>query len=559
MRLLEHGGRCFGVALSSGAIALLALLASAQGARADAVPAVASVLSAAHPSMQEAEPSLAAAPNLPAWVAYDSSRPERTAVEAIDEASVPCGRLPRVTLNPGETGFSRCDFASASRGFNFSYKTDSASFGGFEAHAVAVRSTTGLLTPHRLLNRASMRLGEESLVRMVGASATFLQGGVKFSTELASSETWEAPSDDLPWLQLRRNERSGAARTSKLEVKLADSPALRWTVIANLDDVDEDYFLSQSLAQRGSIAMPGRRTAVSSTIKTHGYRILAATSHSTMSFGSFSGDRFGVDFDGVSLRLNLKNSTVTPPGGSGLLESRSESRGVNLDLDFNSLSPDLIAHLGELAPIMPQTLSLGLRSGRTQNALVSGKQAHRRMSWEADGTWDTPLGETTLSYLRDEKTAVTPGLTGTLDQMFMAAHTIRWNGWRFGVDAVLTRTASTGLRGYSDTTFTIGQTIAYSRPNGPEFRLQVGKDQARSRLNDDSYLSSESTFNVTASLDLTRHLRKRFERDDLHLTIDYRKRIDERQYKLTDSGELLDRWTEHYQPGGLLVSFGMKF
>ncbi len=86
-----------------------------------------------------------------------------------------------------------------------------------------------------------------------------------------------------------------------------------------------------------------------------------------------------------------------------------------------------------------------------------------------------------------------------------------------GVDGVLTKTSAAGLSGYNDTTFSGGQTIAYGRPNGPQFRLRLGQEQNQMRLNDETYYSSQDTFGLTATLDLSRYLQWRFERPDLRV------------------------------------------
>ena len=77
------------------------------------------------------------------------------------------------------------------------------------------------------------------------------------------------------------------------------------------------------------------------------------------------------------------------------------------------------------------------------------------------------------------------------------------------------------------------------------------------RMADDSYVFADHYSQVTASLDLSRYLQKRFDRSDLRLTLDYRKAI-QRSDSEAQFDELVERWVEGDRREGLLMSFGMK-
>jgi hypothetical protein len=71
-------------------------------------------------------------------------------------------------------------------------------------------------------------------------------------------------------------------------------------------------------------------------------------------------------------------------------------------------------------------------------------------------------------------------------------------------------------------------------------------------------VSADSYSSITASLDLSKYLQKRFERDDLRLTFDYRKTVDSSEAEFSLYDELVDRWIDSDRREGFLMSFGMK-
>jgi hypothetical protein len=137
-------------------------------------------------------------------------------------------------------------------------------------------------------------------------------------------------------------------------------------------------------------------------------------------------------------------------------------------------------------------------------------------------------------------------------------HSIRWGRWRFGADAAFTRGSGDGSSAYLERSWAFGQSVAYSTPNGPEFRLQFGQDRDALRMLDDSYVSADRYSRITASLDLSRYLQTRFERSDLKLTVDYRKTVDRTDGEFMLGEEIIDHWIDADRREGLLISFGMK-
>ena len=246
------------------------------------------------------------------------------------------------------------------------------------------------------------------------------------------------------------------------------------------------------------------------------------------------------------------------PQGSTLQGSRTHTDSAYVDLDFHMLAASLLPSLGELPFVVPSTLSLSVRSGETESRYEAATERYRRSSFGIDGLWETPIGETTLSYWRDQRFGLTAGALSRSTEMAQVAHFVRRGNWRFGLDASLTRSSGDGSNGYDDRSWSFGQSVAYSTPDGPEFRLQLGQDRGTMHMADDSFSSSDQYSRITASLDLSRYLQKRFERDDLRLTLDYRRALERSDAELTLSDELIDRWVDGYRREGLLMSFGMK-
>ena len=152
---------------------------------------------------------------------------------------------------------------------------------------------------------------------------------------------------------------------------------------------------------------------------------------------------------------------------------------------------------------------------------------------------------------------MTLGARSRWSETLQIDHSIRWGRWRVGADAhspAVAAMAAVPIR----TQLAFGQSIAYSTPNGPEFRLQLGQDRDAMRMLDDSYISADRYSRITASLDLSRYLQTRFERSDLQLKVDYRKIVDRSDGEFMLGEEIIDRWADADRREGLLISFGMK-
>ena len=211
-----------------------------------------------------------------------------------------------------------------------------------------------------------------------------------------------------------------------------------------------------------------------------------------------------------------------------------------------------------LAALVPKFLMLNWRTGESENVTAASIDRYSRRGWEVYASWETPIGDTSFGYWRDQRTGATPALGIRRDELIQLSHMVRWHGWRVGIDGMLSSNSSDKGSGQADRTFSLGGSIAYSRPNGPQLMVRMGRDESRGRSYDDSYRSSQDYSSITASLDLTDYLRKRFDRQDLRLKLEYRKRIEDSTFESADFDQTYALWSDSYQREGLLVSFGMK-
>jgi hypothetical protein len=139
------------------------------------------------------------------------------------------------------------------------------------------------------------------------------------------------------------------------------------------------------------------------------------------------------------------------------------------------------------------------------------------------------------------------------------SHTVRWHGWRLGLDVSEMHQKAEGVRGFSDTSWSVGQSIAYSRKNGPEFRLRIGQDDTNVTFTDGSFANRFTSRQITMSLDMTAWLRHRFERPDLFLRLDYLRRFQSNEEEYESVADLLLQFQDRNTRQGLMLSYGMKF
>ena len=474
-------------------------------------------------------------------------------VELIDSNRLGCAPAFAAAESSGNV---QCAFDTATRGARITARQDWDK-GSIEAYATMAHATAGAITPDRLLAAPRDRFTESTDFMLVGLKGSAFDGRIKFTSEFASTKR---VVDDLirrDWT-LADGVDSGTSALVRAEAKLVDKPRLKWSMTAEMRSTSDDYAVGRFDALSRYAAMPGTRLAISTKARVGEISLSAGLEQLRTPYGESASRKAGVELHGVSLRVASRDSSARPFEGSSLLDSSTHTASAYVDLDTNMLASSLLPNMGDLPFLVPSMVNLSYRSSETENRLTTVDERFARSSLGIDGTWETPIGETVLSYWRDNRIGLSSGSQSRSSETMQLSHYVRRGNWRFGLDAALTRGNGDGSRGYGERSWSFGQSVAYVRPNGPEFRLSLGQDRDQLRMTDASYASSDSYSQITASLDLSRYLQKRFERPDLRLTLDYRKALARSDTEMSLFDEMVERWVEGDRREGLLMSFGMK-
>ena len=405
-------------------------------------------------------------------------------------------------------------------------------------------------TSERLIANDARRIGQSNRVMVSGMKARLLDDRVTLTTQFGRSAFIDRSAT-------RSEARDGSARMVRLDLKLIDSAALRWSVAGEMSDVTDDFAIGQAYSDGAQLALPGKRVALSSLLNWQRIRLTAAHDDYRNSFGAFVAWRFGISGNGVSLNLKSGSGSLRTTRSS-LLSSRTDSRSATLEFDLATLAPGLAMDERLPAVLLPKYLMIGWRGGDSESLVNGTTERFARNGIELNGTWETPIGETSLGLWRTRRLGATATLGRRDEQVVQLSHMIRTGDWRFGIDGMVSRSSSTRGSGLTDRNVAWGGSIAYDVASGPRLMVQLSDDRGRMAADDDSFLTARRGQQISAILDLTDYLRKRFERNDLRLKIDYRKQLDRSTVAVSEYQQLVDRWTDRYSGGGVLVSFGMK-
>jgi|GEM_PF-3942906 len=474
-------------------------------------------------------------------------------VELIDRSRLGCAQ--NISMVTASGGTTQCAFDSATRGARITAKHETG-FGSIETYATIAHTTTGAFTPDRLLAPASSRRSVATDFFMVGFKGSAFDNRLKLTAEFARTDRVVDELIQRDWALADSTSRSGSSAMVRLDAVLADRPGLKWSLSGEYRSVSDEYYIGGSTDLFRYFAMPGRRLALSTKARVGQFSLDAGIEEIHNPFGKSSTRKAGLDFQGMTLSLRTRDSSVNPLEGSTLIDSRSRSDSANLSLDTETFAGWLFPDMDQLPFMVPASINLSYRVGETESRFQSSTQGYERTSLGLDGSWDTPLGETSLSYWRDTRTGLTANVSSRSSETFDVYHSVRRGNWRFGAGATLTKAQGEGGYGYDERGLSFSQSIAYSARGGPELRLSLGQD--RGRTQSDSYVSDDRYSTITASLDLSKYLQKRFERDDLRLTLDYRKTVDRSESEFSYYEDLADRWIDSDRREGFLMSFGMK-
>jgi hypothetical protein len=476
-------------------------------------------------------------------------------VELIDSSRLGCGQgKPMWTANGGGT---QCAFDSATRGARITARQET-SFGSIETYATVAHTTSGAFTPEQLLIAPQFRSNEATNFFMAGLKGSMLDDRLKLTAEFARTDRVVDELIQRDWALADTTSRNGSSAMMRMDAKLIDKPGLKWSLSGEYRSVSDDYSVGRSSDLFRYFAMQGSRLALSTKARIGQLGLKAGIDQVRNTFGALSVRKAEVDFRGITLNFRSRESGAEPLEGSSLLDNRTHTQSLSLSVDSGLLAAWLAPEVDKLPWLVPTTVYVSMGSGETENRFQASAERYARSSLGMDGTWETSFGETSLSYWRDTRTWLTGDARSRSSETFIADHSVRRGNWRFGVDAMLSQTRGDGSFSYTNRSLSFGQSVAYSAKDGPELRISLGQDRGQMQPSNESSVSDDRYSSIPASLDLSKYLQKRFERDDLRLTFDYRKTVDRSESEFSLYDELVDRWIDSDRREGFLMSFGMK-
>lgn len=424
------------------------------------------------------------------------------------------------------------------------------SIGTIETFTAMTSQDADALTADRLVASDRRRLGNDHRVLVSGMTARLYDDRISLTTQMGISDFSDHSSGRVKY-------RDGSALMARLDAKLAATERLRWSVAAEMSDVGDDFFIGQAFADGARLSLPGRQYALSSSLDWRRARFTAAIDDYRSRFGDFASGRVGISRNGVSLNVRSMRGQFDSGEDLSRYSSRTLNHNATLEFDLAAMAPALAMDDRLPAALVPRSAMIAIRRGSSENHFAGTVERFERRGLELNATWETPIGETSLGYWRDRRIGAT-ALGQRDDRMVEMTHIVRRGGWRFGVDASIAANRSTSGDGLDDRNITFGGSVAYESMDGPRLMIQLSQDRGRMESDDLSFLAARRGQQISASLDLTDYLRKRFDRADLRLKIDIRRQLDRSTTAVSSFQQLVDRWTDGFSGGGMLVSFGMK-
>ena len=343
-------------------------------------------------------------------------------VQLIDDSRLGCAP----SLAAASSTNIQCAFDTATRGARIVARQDWDK-GSIEAYATVVRATAGAITPDRLLVSPRNRTTESTDFILAGFKGSAFDGRVKFTSEFANTKR---VVDDLirrDWT-LADGSNSGTSALLRVEAKLVDKPGIKWSMTGEMRSTSEDYAVGRFNALERYAAMPGTRLALSSKARVGEIGLSAGLEQLRTPYGESASRKAGIDLYGVSVRAVSRDSSASPLEGSSLLGSSTHSTSAYVDLDTGMLAMNLLPGLGELPFLIPTMVNFNYRSGETENRLATIDERFGRSSLGIDGTWETPIGETILSYWQDSRTGITAGSQSRSSETMRFAAVCRRSG-----------------------------------------------------------------------------------------------------------------------------------
>lgn len=456
----------------------------------------------------------------------------------VDAGPVACARAFGEPDRSGALHLDMCPELEASRGVSFTYDGFATPLGEFAVRgAVAQTATTETLNVDRMMLNTGLNFAQDNTSLTLGFTDRVLDGRLALATDLAWSQD-SSIARGPGTMQARQ--RDGFARWHKLEAKLVDTPEAQWSLTADYGAVGDDYVANQAGRPRSAVMSPGERWAMASALKAFGTKVSASADRYTGQYGNRETERAKLSYDGVTIALASKRTAH--------LTGRKEVASATLELEPGGWLPAFVEEDGNLAALVPELASVTLSEGESETL---GSPAQPLAGIEALANWNGMLGDTMAIYWREAKAD-----GANLSQFLDVSHTVRWRGWRVGAGAMLMDFASAAANGSSDDTLSGSLLLAYEVTDGPQFTFRVGHDRDTFEMADESFASQRVASNISLALDLSPMIRKELDRPGLHLTFEYRKKLDETVDLLALSDFEIEAFAAETEREGLLISFG---
>lgn len=458
--------------------------------------------------------------------------------------------LPITEPGPGPLG---CAFGNTAVGMNYSFRQEA------EGHkivirALAARQSDGALSLDRLMFDQNPGMAEESSLTGFVADIDLFDGRIQLDSTWAWSNRWLSQQAASTLFLDRMQRGRGTAQSHKITVVPIDRSGLRWSLTADYARADDDYFTGRLSSKLQISAFAGSRFGIASSLSVDKWRLKASVARQNSLFARTETRKLKVSRGGISVNIADQFSETSPTVDYPYLPlAQSAKKSVGLEFDLNTILPTLAIDSSFPAILIPKYSTITFEERST--SLIEIGLEYRRRSFDIMGMWDSELGDTFVNYRVDRKRPLVGASRPSDDAMLYVSHSVRRGNWRFGLDT--TTTSSRSGAEFSDS-MSLGGSVRYSRSKGPDFQLRVGRDNSAYDLGPGAISSRDTGLQISAMLDMTQWLRNRFERDDMHLTFEYRHRMRENQFDFELLEGLIESERDRLARHGFLMSFGMK-
>lgn len=480
------------------------------------------------------------------------SKVEWTAIDDRDGAL--CGGAFEEADRSGALQLDVCPALQASRGVKFGYRGLETAFGVIDLRGgMAQMATTDAVTVDRMVQNAS-QFAQKNTALTIGLTDRLFGDRLTIGMDLAwSQDASVVRSLDRHFSnQGFAQERTGAARSYRVEAKLFDTPEFRWSATGEYDVVDDGYFANQGGRPIAAVLMPGERWKMATSFKAFDVGITGAAERYDGMYGRRESNRLKVAVDGLAVTLTSK-STMARSSVNPAFSVTKASQGVAFEFTPAILLPEPMTEMGDVALFIPELALITLAKGHSVDMLSAVQPAERI---EALLNWSGTLGDTTVLYSRESKEDGAAQQSGNINQLLDVSHSVRWSRWRIGAGGTLTDYVSVARSGFDNATLSGSFDIAYEVAGGPKFKLRVGHDRDRFAVGDDSFLSTARTSDIAISADLSTYVCRELDRRDIYLTFEYRRKLDNAVDAMSLSDGYFEEFTTQNDRDGFLLSFG---